>query len=155
MTKRNVKIKIQLCHGYSIPGTQRIMKRPRLLSRGRFVVFIDNLPYLKTILSTVLAYYYWSGFWVWVFNIDWILQFFYITKQIINSLNYLFILWKNKLFVTRRQQTICFYMTLQNKNETVALNAKDKISRGLNSNELSRTDNISNNASNVNNNERM
>ena len=44
-------------------------------------------------------------------------------------------------------------MTLQNKNETVALNAKDKISRGLNSNELSRTDNISNNASNVNNNE--
>lgn len=44
-------------------------------------------------------------------------------------------------------------MTLQNKNETVALNAKDKISRGLNSNELSRTDNIANNASNVNNNE--
>lgn len=43
-------------------------------------------------------------------------------------------------------------MTLQNKNETVALNAKDKISRGLNSNELSRTDNIANNASNVNNN---
>nr|DAD83994.1 MAG TPA: hypothetical protein [Siphoviridae sp. ctLR131] len=29
MTKRNVKVKIQLCHGYSIPGTQRIMKRPR------------------------------------------------------------------------------------------------------------------------------
>ena len=44
-------------------------------------------------------------------------------------------------------------MTLQNKNETVALNAKDKISRGLNSNELSRPDNIANNASNVNNNE--
>ena len=44
-------------------------------------------------------------------------------------------------------------MNLQNKNETVALNAKDKISRGLNSNELSRTDNIANNASNVNNNE--
>ncbi len=44
-------------------------------------------------------------------------------------------------------------MTLQNKNETVALNTKDKISRGLNSNELSRTDNIANNASNVNNNE--
>lgn len=42
-----------------------------------------------------------------------------------------------------------------NKNETVALNAKDKISRGLNSNELSRTDNIANNATNVNNNERM
>lgn len=42
---------------------------------------------------------------------------------------------------------------MQNKNETVALNTKDKISRGLNSNELSRTDNISNNASSVNNNE--
>lgn len=43
-------------------------------------------------------------------------------------------------------------MNLQNKNETVALNAKDKISRGYNNNELSRTDNIANNASNVNNN---
>lgn len=42
-------------------------------------------------------------------------------------------------------------MTLQNKNETVALNTKDKISRGYNNNELSRTDNISNNASNFNN----
>ena len=40
-----------------------------------------------------------------------------------------------------------------NKNETVALSAKDKISKGHNNNELSRTDNISNNASNVNNNE--
>ena len=44
-------------------------------------------------------------------------------------------------------------MTLQNKNETVALNAKDKKSRGYINDELSRTDNISNNASNVNNNE--
>ena len=44
-------------------------------------------------------------------------------------------------------------MTLQNKNETVALSAKDKISKGHNNNELSRTDNIANNASNVNNNE--
>ena len=44
-------------------------------------------------------------------------------------------------------------MNLQNKNETVALSAKDKISKGHNNNELSRTDNISNNASNVNNNE--
>jgi hypothetical protein len=42
-----------------------------------------------------------------------------------------------------------------NKNETVSLNAKDKISRGLNSYDLSRKDNIANNASNVNNNERM
>ena len=42
-----------------------------------------------------------------------------------------------------------------NKNETVALNTKDKISRGYNNNDLSRTDNIANNASNVNNNERM
>ena len=40
-----------------------------------------------------------------------------------------------------------------NKSETVALNTKDKISRGYNNNELSRTDNIANNASNVNNNE--
>ena len=44
-------------------------------------------------------------------------------------------------------------MNLQNKNETVALNAKDIISRAHNNNELSRTDNIANNASNVNNNE--
>ena len=44
-------------------------------------------------------------------------------------------------------------MNLQNKNETVALNAKDKIPRGYNNDELSRTDNIANNASNVNNNE--
>ena len=42
-------------------------------------------------------------------------------------------------------------MNLQNKNETVALSAKDKISKGHNNNELSRTDNIANNASNVNN----
>lgn len=44
-------------------------------------------------------------------------------------------------------------MNLQNKNETVALNTKDKISRGYNNNELSRTDNIANNNSNVNNND--
>ena len=58
------------------------------------------------------------------------------------------------LFVIKSVAENKFYihnMTLQNKNETVALNAKDKISRGLNSNELSRTDNIANNASNVNN----
>ncbi len=42
-------------------------------------------------------------------------------------------------------------MNLQNKNETVSLNAKDKESRGYNNNDLSRTDNIANNASNVNN----
>ena len=42
-------------------------------------------------------------------------------------------------------------MTLKNKSETVALNTKDKISRGYNNNELSRTDNIANNVSNVNN----
>lgn len=40
-------------------------------------------------------------------------------------------------------------MTLQNKNETVALNTKDKKSRGYINDELSRTDNIANNASNV------
>lgn len=44
-------------------------------------------------------------------------------------------------------------MNLLNKNETVALSAKDKISKGHNNNELSRTDNIANNSSNVNNNE--
>ena len=44
-------------------------------------------------------------------------------------------------------------MNLQNKNETVSLNAKDKESRGYNSYDLSRLDNIANNASNVNNNE--
>ena len=44
-------------------------------------------------------------------------------------------------------------MNLQNKNETVSLNAKDKIPRGLNSYDLSRTDNIANNVSNVNNND--
>ena len=38
----------------------------------------------------------------------------------------------------------------QNKNETVALSAKDKISKGHNNNEQSRTDNIANKASNVN-----
>ena len=43
-------------------------------------------------------------------------------------------------------------MNLLNKNETVALSAKDKISKGHNNNELSRTDNIANNSSNVNNN---
>ena len=42
-----------------------------------------------------------------------------------------------------------------NKNETVSLNTKDKEPRGYNSYDLSRTDNIANNASNVNNNERM
>lgn len=40
-------------------------------------------------------------------------------------------------------------MTLKNKNETVSLNAKDKKSRGYNSYDLSRTDNIANNASKV------
>ena len=44
-------------------------------------------------------------------------------------------------------------MTLQNKNETVSLNTKDKKTRGYISYDLSRTDNIANNASNVNNNE--
>ena len=55
---------------------------------------------------------------------------------------------KQKNFINRKA---IFFFATQNKNETVALNAKDKISRGLNSNDLSRTDNIANNASNVNN----
>lgn len=50
---------------------------------------------------------------------------------------------ENKLYIHN--------MNLQNKNETVSLNAKDKISRGYNNNDLSRTDNIANNVSNVNN----
>lgn len=40
-------------------------------------------------------------------------------------------------------------MNLQNKNETVSLNTKDKIPRGLNSYDLSRTDNIANYATKV------
>lgn len=50
---------------------------------------------------------------------------------------------ENKLYIHN--------MNLQNKNETVSLNAKDKESRGYNSYDLSRTDNIANNVSNVNN----
>lgn len=42
-------------------------------------------------------------------------------------------------------------MNLQNKSETVSLNTKDKKSRGYISYDLSRTDNIANNVSNVNN----
>ena len=57
---------------------------------------------------------------------------------------------KQRNFINRKA---IFFFATQNKNETVSLNAKDKISRGLNSNELSRTDNIANNASNVNNND--
>ena len=58
------------------------------------------------------------------------------------------------LFVIKSVAENKFYihnMNLQNKNETVALSAKDKISKGHNNNELSRTDNIANNVSNVNN----
>ena len=57
---------------------------------------------------------------------------------------------KQRNFINRKA---IFFFATQNKNETVALNTKDKISRGYNNNELSRTDNIANNASNVNNNE--
>ena len=57
---------------------------------------------------------------------------------------------KQRNFINRKA---IFFFATQNKNETVSLNAKDKIPRGLNSYDLSRTDNIANNASNVNNNE--
>ena len=57
---------------------------------------------------------------------------------------------KQRNFINRKA---IFFFATQNKNETVALNAKDKIPRGYNNDELSRTDNIANNASNVNNNE--
>ena len=55
---------------------------------------------------------------------------------------------KQRNFINRK--AIIFFAT-QNKSETVALSAKDKISKGHNNNELSRTDNIANNVSNVNN----
>lgn len=55
---------------------------------------------------------------------------------------------KQRNFIDRKA---IFFFATQNKNETVALNAKDKIPRGLNSYDLSRTDNIANNVSNVNN----
>ena len=55
---------------------------------------------------------------------------------------------KQRNFINRKA---IFFIATQNKNETVALNAKDKIPRGYNNDELSRTDNIANNASNVNN----
>ena len=57
---------------------------------------------------------------------------------------------KQRNFINRKA---IFFFATQNKNETVALNAKDKKSRGYINDELSRTDNIANNASNVNNNE--
>ena len=55
---------------------------------------------------------------------------------------------KQRNFIYRKG---IFFITTQNKNETVALNTKDKKSRGYINDELSRTDNIANNASNVNN----
>lgn len=55
---------------------------------------------------------------------------------------------KQRNFINRK--AIIFFAT-QNKSETVALNTKDKKSRGYINDELSRTDNIANNASNVNN----
>ena len=57
---------------------------------------------------------------------------------------------KQRNFVNRKA---IFFFATQNKNETVSLNTKDKKSRGYISYDLSRTDNIANNASNVNNNE--
>ena len=57
---------------------------------------------------------------------------------------------KQRNFINRKA---IFFIATQNKNETVSLNAKDKKSRGYNSYDLSRTDNIANNASNVNNND--
>ena len=57
---------------------------------------------------------------------------------------------KQRNFINRKA---IFFFATQNKNETVALNAKDKIPRGYINDELSCTDNIANNASNVNNNE--
>ena len=57
---------------------------------------------------------------------------------------------KQRNFINRKA---IFFFATQNKNETVSLNTKDKKSRGYISYDLSRTDNIANNASNVNNND--
>ena len=57
---------------------------------------------------------------------------------------------KQRNFINRKA---IFFFATQNKNETVALNTKDKISRGYINDELSRTDNIANNVSIVNNND--
>lgn len=57
---------------------------------------------------------------------------------------------KQRNFVNRKA---IFFFDTQNKNETVSLNTKDKKSRGYISYDLSRTDNIANNVSNVNNND--
>lgn len=55
-------------------------------------VLLYNNVYLKTIRSTVLTYYDSGSFWIGVFYVNRVLQFFYITKQKINSLDYFFIL---------------------------------------------------------------
>ena len=54
---------------------------------------------------------------------------------------------KQRNFINRKA---IFFFATQNKSETVALNTKDKISRGYINDELSRTDNIANNVSIVN-----
>ena len=57
---------------------------------------------------------------------------------------------KQRNFINRKA---IFFFATQNKSERVALNTKDKISRGYINDELSRTDNIANNVSIVNNND--
>lgn len=74
------------------PMTKTTYLIKNALGRVTEGVFVYINVYLKTVYSTVLTYYDGGGFWVRVFYIDRVLQFFYITKQKINSLIYFFIL---------------------------------------------------------------
>ena len=72
-----------------MPKTTYLIKNALGYSAEGVFVYIN--VYLKTVCSTVLNYDG-GGFWVRVLYIDRVLQFFYITKQKINSLIYFFIL---------------------------------------------------------------
>ena len=88
MTKHNI---IDIITTRSpIPKTTYLIRNALGYSAEGVLLYIN--VYLKTIRSTVLTYYDGGGLWVRVFYIDRVLQFFYITKQKINSLIYFFIL---------------------------------------------------------------
>ena len=88
LTKHNIIYIIMLRS--SMPKTTYLNQNALGYSAEGVLLYIN--VYLKTIRSTVLTYYDGGGFWVRVFYIDRVLQFFYITKQKINSLIYFFIL---------------------------------------------------------------
>ena len=128
----------------TLSSGKRYFSLPRKIKTAKIAV-IDNLPdmirYAEVVNENEKNYHSKEGSSFLVLN----------HPAIVDGENY-----NVKIKIKKTPVENKFYihnMTLQNKNETVALNAKDKISRGLNSNELSRTDNIANNASNVNNNE--